>query len=1171
MTSSLQPKDSGLNTGEAGAGVPGGGRPVRRSHIWLVLAFAAVMILTVVTALGFAAWTGRQQALDAARTGTRDLALAVTDSVARAFQTADITLTSVGELLRIDDRHLGRDQLEEALRQRMAFAPFIRQIAVTDGEGRVLYDTAAGPDPARLDIPVLRRAPGGDGEGLVVGPPQPVRFLGGRPEGGHRLIPVSRRIETGGANGTRFIVAGLNPLFFRDLFASLIGNAGTRITLYRYDGLPLAATGGPAADGAPRGGDALFTTHLPRSEYGSFRGADALGLDQQASYRTTHAWPLVVLVEIAVEAALAEWRDTLIGLAPPILLFLLSLPLVTVLLVRTLVLRLRDEEKLRLSDRVLSTISDGVAIADAEAAEMPLIYVNPAFERITGYSSADALGRNGRFLHGDDRDQDGLAAIRRAIAAGTLADPVVVRNYRKDGSLFWNEFSVSLVRDAQGTVTHAVGIQRNVSERVKGEQRDRDRLRVMEAITGTASLEEVLTAIAEAVEQETAQSLGAIVLLDETSSSIGWSIHPSLAEPVVDRLADIAPPSARETLLSALSSGERLWLDGLVDLRAAADPDDGAAAARAPDIQAAWVEPMRASDGSILGALLLLQDCGESDGSPAREEMIRQWAHLAAIAIERHRAVQRLITAKSEAEQANRAKSNFLAVMSHEIRTPMTGVIGMADLLLRTALTGEQKTFVETLRSSAQILLTILNDILDISKIEADRLVLEEIDFDPVATIEDVVDLLKHSAKVKDLGLFLELDRALPALVRGDPTRLRQILINLAGNAIKFTPEGRVTIRVGAAEAEGTVRLSFEIEDTGIGMTVHQLSQLFKPFVQADTSTTRRFGGSGLGLAISKRLVELMQGEFAVTSVPGEGSLFRFSVRLRPVFVALAPPKPALAGASSAAPGPDGGRQAGTYRVLVAEDNTVNQLIIRSYLEKCGHSVVMAGNGVEAVRAVQEGQFDLILMDMQMPEMDGEEATRCIRALPAPVGTLPIFALTADAIPENRSRYLACGLTGLLTKPIDWNQFDGLLAHLSLGERVGVQAAAPENTSDGDQPLPRDLPLLDRARLSEIEALMTKPLFLEMLDELIPCTGSELAQLGSAIDGRDLLTVRRIAHRIKGMFLNIGAVAAAETSKELHACLTIEEAVAVHPDVTRVIGRTVSELELYAASAHKSL
>ncbi|MEI7610376.1 MAG: ATP-binding protein, partial [Rhodospirillaceae bacterium] len=727
----------------------------------------------------------------------------------------------------------------------------------------------------------------------------------------------------------------------------------------------------------------------------------------------------------------------------------------------------------------------------AEAADMPLIYVNPAFERITGYSSADALGRNGRFLHGDDRDQEGLAAIRQAIATGTLADPVVVRNYRKDGSLFWNEFSVSLVRDALGTVTHAVGIQRNVSERVKGEQRDRDRLRVMEAITGTASLEEVLTAIAEAVEQETAQSLGAIVLLDETSRSIGWSIHPSLAEPVVDRLAEIAPPDARETLLSALSSGERLWLDGLVDLRAAAaDRDDGAAAARTPDIQAARVEPIRASDGGILGALLLLQDSGESDGSPARAEMIRQWAHLAAIAIERHRAVQRLITAKSEAEQANRAKSNFLAVMSHEIRTPMTGVIGMADLLLRTPLTGEQKTFVETLRSSAQILLTILNDILDISKIEADRLVLEEIDFDPIATIEDAVDLLKHSAKVKDLGLFLELDRSLPALVRGDPTRLRQILINLAGNAIKFTPEGRVTIRVGADAAEGTVRLSFEIEDTGIGMTVHQLSQLFMPFVQADTSTTRRFGGSGLGLAISKRLVELMQGEFAVTSVPGEGSLFRFSVRLTPVFVALAPPKPVLAEASSATPEAADGRRTGTYRVLVAEDNTVNQLIIRSYLEKCGHSVVMAGNGVEAVRAIQEGPFDLILMDMQMPEMDGEEATRCIRALPAPVGTLPIFALTADALPENRSRYLACGLTGLLTKPIDWNQFDGLLAHLSLGERAGGQAAAPDGDGDGDQPPPRDFPLLDRARLSEIEALMTKPLFLEMLGELIPCTGS---------------------------------------------------------------------------------
>ncbi len=749
----------------------------------------------------------------------------------------------------------------------------------------------------------------------------------------------------------------------------------------------------------------------------------------------------------------------------------------------------------------------GVTISDAERR---LIWVNESFTRLTGYSAAEVVGKKtSDLLYFEGTNTETVRRVRESFAnVRGVRFEILVRS--RDGREWWLDTDAQPLFDTRGTLRGWVCIQTDVTEHKLAEEQRRlasERLAVIAANVPGMIFQWRLSR----------NGKGEFLYASPGARSAYGRTAEELTSNAVT-LMDIAHPDDREALGASIARARVTRTSWHIEHRIVR-----------PNGEVGWVQ-------------------GDAVGRPA-EGGSTVWDGYVADVTQAKLAQEQLRAAKEAAEAANRAKSEFLANMSHEIRTPLNGVIGMTALLLDTPLRDDQREFAEIARSSGESLLAVLNDVLDFSKIEAGEMTVEQIDFDLLSIIEQSIDAVALRAGEKGLELLLDIDSRLPRALRGDPTRLRQVILNLLSNAVKFTQKGEVRLSARILEsAAERVRVRVEVADTGEGLTEEQRSRLFMPFIQADASMTRRFGGTGLGLSICRRLIELMGGSIGVASSLGSGSCFWFELALpvapiprqangsasladRSVLViddhpvnrkildsqltsagcrvtsaALAAagldawkqlvaerrapdlvlldhdlpdhPGPWLAerlrldpqgahvpivlmtslgsrtteqaspeiinhvmtkpvkqtallqvlqellGAAKPAPAParaPPGAALQGMRVLLAEDNAVNQLLARRVLEKLGAEVTVADNGEVAIAKLAEAPFDVVLMDCQMPVMDGYAATRRIRAGAAgrSAAKLPIIALTAHALSGHREECLAAGMNDYLTKPID--------------------------------------------------------------------------------------------------------------------------------------------------------
>jgi PAS domain S-box-containing protein len=608
-----------------------------------------------------------------------------------------------------------------------------------------------------------------------------------------------------------------------------------------------------------------------------------------------------------------------------------------------------------------------------------ITWVNEAFTTLTGYSAQETVGRKpSTLLQGPNTDPETIARMRERLDAGEAFRGTLL-NRAKGGREYWLDLDVQPMRDGTGQLTGFMAIETDVSE-----------FKAREALQ--AENEAFLTQVGR---------LGGIGgwAVDLVTNGIHWSdvtkaIHevPPDFEPNMEVALTFYPPEARAILEPAMAraiSEQAPW-----DLELPFVTATG---------RRRWVralgEPVVAH-GTVVRLMGALQDITTQKETSARD--------LAVAGVLKHQ-TELARQMADEARAASAAKTEFLATMSHEIRTPMNGIIGFANLLLDTELTSEQREFALTISNSSNTLLSIINDILDVSKIEAGKVVLEERPLDVRRTTDEVVSLLKPRAAERGNTVNVRIDPSVPAGLLGDVVRLRQVLFNLVGNAIKFTERGVVSVELHTREVGAQRRVRLEVRDTGIGIAPDKLDSLFQKFTQADASTTRRFGGTGLGLSICRGLVELMGGAVGVDSAPGRGSTFWFELPLREA--KLERDETRGSQTSGALTG---------VRVLIADDNLVNQRLVSMLLSRAGAEVTVVNDGRAALERVQVERFDAVLMDCHMPELDGYEATRRIRLWESEAhrSRLPIIALTASAMESDHQACLASGMDDFLSKPV---------------------------------------------------------------------------------------------------------------------------------------------------------
>ncbi|MCQ8902689.1 MAG: PAS domain S-box protein [Methanothrix sp.] len=833
-------------------------------------------------------------------------------------------------------------------------------------------------------------------------------------------------------------------------------------------------------------------------------------------------------------------------------------------------------ERMRLLESAVVNSNDAIVIAAPDPSDgMPkIIYVNDAFTRMTGYGREEVLGRYPDFLEGPETDRSRTLEILEAVRKELPVNQELI-NYRKDGSMFWVELNIFPVRDQRGEVTHWVSIQRDTTERRLAEERLRRSELLMRSMTESIPF--------------------GFYVLDRATKRTLYLNH---------RFCELL---GVEDLEEDLRAG-RLDGSGLFSRIRLVHPDAGESLQEIYDSTDDAEIEIRTSDDRVIRVL----------ATDIRDRSGRYFGRLGIFedVTEDMKAAEELRKAKEAAEEAARSKAEFLANMSHEIRTPLNAIIGMSGLLLRTGVTQEQRSYVSAIQSSGNVLLEMLAEILDLSKIEEGKLELDSSPFNIMECVESCIDILSVKASEKQIELIYLIDEDVPELVLGDVTRLRQVLINLLENAIKFTERGEVFLRVSCRHMdEGLSELHFSVRDTGIGIPAEKMDRLFHTFSQVDSSITRRYGGTGLGLAISKHLVEMMGGRIWAESFPGKGSTFHFTIQagvseqsqersdllkgrralliyrndtarnalktlllsynidvldapcldesllkgefdfvlaesaegsdimriksalpgtwvlaitdllnpdISPEIPAI--PKPvkhsqmisamisAIAGESKELIAPqEVGRS--DLRILVAEDNPVNLKVTLMMLSHLGYKADTARNGLEVLSALEHRDYDLVFMDIQMPDMDGLEAARRIREMQGYEGPC-IVAITAYALDGDRERCIAAGMDDYITKPVTMEKLK----------------AAIERVEDGCA--------LDRSALSRLRELQEAgepDVVAELGAIFLSNAPSRIASMHQALERNDPDALYRAAHSMKSASASIGAHRLSRMCAEIEA------------------------------------